>query len=140
MDTTAGSTAIAGPGHDSRPSSSAVQRGSRVTLAGDLVDWVRRASYSEIAAVAEELDEAVSARSRGAYPHRFQEQAQRLSELCGLLGRIGWVQTTPAVAVTLDLDAGDGVVAQVLEGALELAQEEALAEEQVRELSELVAF
>ncbi|HTZ63275.1 MAG TPA: hypothetical protein VMB51_04160 [Solirubrobacteraceae bacterium] len=111
-----------------------------VPLAADLVDWVRRASYIEIAQVAEELDDAVSERGRGQRPHRFQDAAHRLSELCGVLERIGWVQTTPAAAVTVDLDEDDGVLAQVLEGALELAQKEALADEQVRELSELVAF
>jgi hypothetical protein len=57
-----------------------------------------------------------------------------------VLARIGWAKPAPALAVTVDLGTGDGVVELVLESALELAQEEALADEQVRELSELVAF
>ena len=82
-------------------------------------------------------------RSAGAdeRPDHFQDAAHRLGELCGAArrSRLG-ATTTPATAVTLDLDADDGMVEQVLEGALELAQEEALADEQVRELSELVVF
>jgi hypothetical protein len=139
MDTTAGSATVVRAGHEQRRGD-AVGGRSQVTLAADLVDWVRRASYVEMAAVAEDLDQAVSERSRGQRPHRFEDASQRLSELCGVLARIGWVQPSPAVAVTLDLDEDDGTLAQVLEGALELAQEEALADEQVRELSELVAF
>jgi hypothetical protein len=138
MDTTAGIAGVAQAGLERRLNESSEPQ--RVTLAADLVDWVRRASYLEIASVAEDLDEAVSERTRGQRPHRFEDAAKRLSELCGVLARIGWIEPTPAVAVTLDLDEDDDVLAQVLEGALELAQEEALADEQVRELSELVAF
>ncbi len=138
MDTTAGSAGVVQAGCE-RPSNESFER-QRVTLAADLVDWVRRASYIEIGVVAEELDEAVSERGRGERPDYFQDAAQRLGELCGLLARVGWAKPTPALAVTLDLGRGDCVVEQVLEGALELAQEEALADEQVRELSELVAF
>lgn len=140
MDTTVGSATVVHAGSERRRSD-ALYGSARVTLAADLVDWVRRAGYIEIAQVAEELDQAVSERGRGQRPDRFQDAAHRLSELCGVLERIGWVQTTtPATAVTLDLDADDGTLAQVLEGALELAQEEALADEQVRELSELVVL
>jgi hypothetical protein len=53
---------------------------------------------------------------------------RRLGELCGLLALIGWAESTTALAVTLDLGRGDCVVEKVLEAALELAQEEALAD------------
>jgi hypothetical protein len=72
MDTTAGSTTMTRAGCE-RPLNDSPER-QRVTLAADLVDWVRRASYIEIGVVAEELDEAVSARGREGRPDRFQER------------------------------------------------------------------
>jgi hypothetical protein len=137
MGTTTGDATVA-RADGQRRLTEAVDGRSRITLAADLVDWVRRASYVEIGAVAEDLDEMVSTRRRTGQAERFQVAARRLGELCGLLERVGWTKATPAVAVTLDRGEDDSVFARVLEGALELAQVEALVDEQVREL-ELVA-
>jgi hypothetical protein len=109
---------------ENSPSDTHTPASAQVTIPARIVDWLRRAAYTEIGTAAQALDTAAFALDREAHPEWFRGPAEHLRETYALLDAIGWSQTTPPTATPIDPHENCWALMRALVAALEFADEE----------------